>query len=381
MIGIKVSFIESVDEIDASVWNSLVGRYPFLSHQFMSILERSGVTGKGTGWITQHCVVFREDKVIALMPLYEKYHSFGEYVFDQTWAEAYSRYGFDYFPKIVSSIPYTPITGPRLCLAEGENERELIDLITQEIKLRSKAQDGSSFHLLFAKSSLNTSFDGFTDFTRKAVHFQWFNRSFNSFNDFLSTFNSRKRKLVKKERKKVVDAGICFEVLSGQDITFDHWQIFYKFYVLTYAKRSGHGGYLNKSFFELLSELMADNLVLVLAKREGRYIAGALNFKDDKALYGRYWGCIEEHECLHFEACYYQGIEYCIQNGLDRFDPGVQGEHKIQRGFEPIYTYSNHWIRDDAFRLAIANAVEREGPYIEEYFDDTSTLVPFKQKE
>lgn len=380
MNSLKVSFIASIQQVSSSDWDNLTGSYPFLSYRFISILEKSGVTGKGTGWVGHHCLVHKGDQLVAILPLYLKFHSYGEYVFDHAWADAYQRYGFDYFPKFVSAIPYTPITGPRLCCAEGVDQSDIIPLIISEIQKRAAEIEGSSFHLLFPDQRLSQSFSACTDFQRKAVHFQWFNRDYTSFDHFLAAFSSRKRKNVRKERKRVVDAGISFDVLTGKEIGFEHWRIFYKFYVLTYAKRSGHGGYLNQTFFELLSELMAESLVLVLAKREGRYIAGALNFKDTDTLYGRYWGCIEEHECLHFETCYYQGIEYCLSHGLGRFDPGVQGEHKIQRGFEPVYSYSNHWIRDDAFRVAIENAVNEEKPYIEAYFKETLTLVPFKKE-
>ncbi|MFC3153369.1 GNAT family N-acetyltransferase [Litoribrevibacter euphylliae] len=377
---IDIRFIPSVTDISSAELNCLVGNYPFLSYEFLSLLESSGVVGKGTGWHVSHCVCFQGDRLIAFLPLFFKYHSYGEYVFDQTWAEAYYRYGFDYYPKLVSSVPFTPITGPRFCCALPEDQWQSLHYeVVQAIKSLAVQNEASSYHLLFpTQSEMEKSISTF-DFSRRAVHFQWFNRDYQSFDDFLAQFSSRKRKNVKKERKALVDKQIEFELLSGDQVQPGHWDAFYKFYVITYAKRSGHGGYLNKAFFTSLSETMANQIVLVMAKRDGKYIAGALNFKDGEKLYGRYWGAIEHHEFLHFETCYYQGIEYCIEHGLEGFDPGVQGEHKIQRGFEPVFTYSGHWIRDEAFRIAIEKAVVEEGSYIQAYFDETSDAVPFKK--
>lgn len=376
---LQVKFIPSITAVLEQEFAPLVGDYPFLSYSFLRLLEDSKVVGEGTGWHVNHCVCYQDGRLIAFLPLFLKYHSYGEYVFDHTWADAYYRYGFDYYPKLVSCVPFTPITGPRFCCKLGDQQRmTLYTQVIQTIKASAKEREVSSFHLLFPTEQELSVAQPDLDFSRRAVHFQWCNRNYQSFDDFLSRFSSRKRKNVKKERKALQDKLISFEVLSGDDIQPQHWDAFYKFYVITYAKRSGHGGYLNKSFFAALSETMSDQLVLVMAKRDGKYIAGALNFKDKDKLYGRYWGAIEHHEFLHFETCYYQGIEYCIQNQLTGFDPGVQGEHKIQRGFEPVYTFSGHWIRDEAFRLAILRAVEEEGAYIDAYFNETTNALPFK---
>ena len=387
MDSVRIEFVQSISELSDQHRNDLnvmAGDYPFLQFNFLSLLETSGVVGEGTGWKPHHCVVFRDEQLIGFMPLYFKYHSYGEYVFDHSWADAYFRYGFDYFPKLVSAIPFTPITGPRVCIRKDALDNEvmfngLLSRMVEQVKGLALSSDASSFHCLFPTAQQTNQLNADFDFARKAVHFQWQNRGYQSFDHFLEEFSSRKRKNVRKERKALVDKGIEFEVLSGDQIQPDHWRAFYKFYVMTYAKRSGHGGYLNKAFFDGLTHTMADQLVLVLAKREGRYIAGALNFRDSTCLYGRYWGAIEHHEFLHFEACYYQGIDYCIAEGLKRFDPGVQGEHKIQRGFEPVYTHSLHWIRDDAFRVAIAKAVNEETVYIDDYYQACRQALPFKK--
>lgn len=378
----EIQFINSVTDLSAVELNALVGDYPFLRYEFLTILESSGVVGEGTGWHVNHCVCYQDGQLIAFLPLFLKYHSYGEYVFDQSWAEAYYRYGFDYYPKLVSSVPFTPISGPRFCCALQEDQWQSLHFeVIKAIKSLAVQNEASSYHVLFPTQDEMDRSGSRLDFIRRAVHFQWFNRGYQTFDQFLERFSSRKRKNVRKERKALSDKHIEFEVLSGDQIQSQHWDSFYKFYVITYAKRSGHGGYLNKAFFVSLSETMMDQVVLVMAKRDGKYIAGALNFKDREKLYGRYWGAIEHHEFLHFETCYYQGIEYCIRNGLNGFDPGVQGEHKIQRGFEPVFTYSGHWIKDEAFRIAIEKAVVEEGPYIQAYFDDTREAVPFKREE
>jgi predicted N-acyltransferase len=379
---LNIQFIHTIEDVSPDSLNALVGDYPFLRHEFLTTLERSNVVGKGTGWHVCHGVAYQQDQLVAFMPMFFKYHSYGEYVFDQTWAEAYYRYGFDYYPKFVCAVPFTPITGPRFCCSLEDSEHPAVfKAVLNAVKRLAQEREVSSFHLLFPTEKDSSDKIIGLDFTRRAVHFQWNNRGFNCFDDFLERFTSRKRKNVRKERKALVDKGITFEVLSGDQIQQQHWDVFYKFYVITYAKRSGHGGYLNKDFFRLLSETMSDHIVLVMAKRNDQYIAGALNFKDGSNLYGRYWGALEHHEFLHFETCYYQGIEFCIEQGLLRFDPGVQGEHKIQRGFEPVFTYSAHWIRDEAFRLAIEKAVTEEDSYINAYYQETSAAVPFKVME
>jgi predicted N-acyltransferase len=323
-------------------------------------------------------LVYQDTKLIAVMPAYLKQHSYGEYVFDHAWADAYQRYGQAYYPKLVTAIPFSPVSGPRICIAEGHDKPAITAAICAYIKQHCIDEKLSSWHLLFPTEDFSNQLSA--DFMqRTAVHFQWLNEGFTDFEDFLSTFSSRKRKNLKKERQHVVDQGITLEVFTGRDIPTEIWERFYHFYQMTYAKRSGHGGYLSKMFFQTLAKTMPESIVLVLAKHEDEYIAGALNFRDHDTLYGRYWGCIQEFKHLHFETCYYQGIDYCISEGLKRFDPGVQGEHKIQRGFRPVYTYSNHWIAEPGFRDPIKNFLVEEKTSLETYHADACGYLPFKK--
>ena len=379
---LSFKFIPSISHINATDWNSIAGEdYPFTRYEFLQALELSGAVGclnnQDTGWQPQHLLVYQNTQLVAVMPAYLKSHSYGEYVFDHAWADAYHRYGQAYYPKLVTAIPFSPVSGPRICIAKNLDIALITSAICEHVKQYCIQEKLSSWHLLFPSEDYSQQLSS-NLMQRKAVHFQWVNEDFTNFNDFLSTFSSRKRKNLKKERQKIADQGITLEVFCGQDIPSKVWEQFYHFYQMTYAKRSGHGGYLSKLFFQTLAETMPDSMVLVLAKHQGAYIAGALNFRDKGTLYGRYWGCIQEFKHLHFETCYYQGIDYCIQEGLKRFDPGVQGEHKIQRGFRPVYTYSNHWIAEPAFREPINNFLLEENKVLQTYHANACEYLPFK---
>jgi len=312
------------------------------------------------------------------MPLYLKSHSYGEYVFDWSWADAWQRNGLDYYPKLVTAIPFTPATGPRLCLAGGYNNKDVIPVLVAAIRKMADERHISSWHFLFPEPEMAGMLEKEGLHQRTAAQFHWFNDGFGSFDDFLSTFSSRKRKNLRRERSRVREQGFELQTLCGAEIGERQWDQFYRFYQLTYAKRSGHGGYLSKTFFTHTAASMGDQAIMVLAHLAGEAVAGALFFRSNDTLYGRYWGCLQEYDCLHFEACYYQGIEYCIANGLKRFDPGAQGEHKIQRGFRPVKTFSNHWIADARFSAAIADFTKQERAHIEDYLEQTSTLLPFR---
>ncbi len=312
------------------------------------------------------------------MPLYLKTHSYGEYVFDWSWADAWQGNGLDYYPKLVTAIPFTPATGPRLCLARGYHNKDVIPILVSAIRNFAQERHISSWHLLFPEEDVAGLLQSEGMHLRTAAQFHWFNEGFASFDDFLATFSSRKRKNLKRERNRVYEQGFELQTLCGAEISASQWDQFYRFYQLTYAKRSGHGGYLSKAFFTRTAASMGDQAIMVLARLGGETVAGALFFRSSETLYGRYWGCLQEYDCLHFEACYYQGIEYCIANGLQRFDPGAQGEHKIQRGFRPVKTFSNHWIADSRFSTAIADFTDQERLHIEEYLEQTTALLPFK---
>ncbi|MEE8056988.1 MAG: GNAT family N-acetyltransferase, partial [Pseudomonadales bacterium] len=316
----RTTFIDSIESVSCDQWNAVSGTdYPFTRYEFLHALEISGATNQQSGWQPQHILVYtseqNDEELIAVMPLYLKYHSYGEYVFDWSWADAYRRHGVSYYPKLLSSIPFTPATGPRLCIKAGSNNATITAAVIAAIYQRAEALSASSIHILFPEKQDCCQFQQLGLSLRRGVQYHWFNQNFCGFDDFLTTFSSRKRKNLKKERRRIQEQNLRLEIIEGPDITPETWQRFYDFYQLTYAKRSGHGGYLKQQFFELLADTMAEHIVLVLAyngDQNGKAIAGALNFRDSKTLYGRYWGCIQEHEFLHFEACYYQGIEYCI---------------------------------------------------------------------
>ncbi len=380
MSALVSRFINSVDEVEALEWNALVGDgNPFLQHPFFSALEKTGCTDANSGWIPQHLCFFQDNALVAFLPLYEKHHSYGEYVFDWSWADAYHQHGFNYYPKLVSAIPYTPSTGSRLCTAPSLNRDHLLAQAGLAIKERCLEKGYSSWHCLFPTEGESGHWQGDHFSQRLGTQFHWYNRGYENFDDFLQTFNSRKRKNLKKERRRVGEQGVTLKVLEGENIDVQHWRDFYQFYHLTYFKRSGRQGYLSEAFFTAIGETLADKLVMIAAYRQDRLIAAALCFKDQHSLYGRYWGCREEVEHLHFEACYYQGIEYAINHGLKHFDPGAQGEHKIQRGFEPITTYSNHWIVRPDFRAAIDRFLDQERLHNERYRQAAEEYLPYKQ--
>jgi hypothetical protein len=376
----KIHFIESIKNIDETTWNNLVDSdYPFMQHSFLLSLEESKCVGEGTGWYTFHLVVKEEEDVIALMPMYIKTDSHGEFIFDWSWADAFYRNGLDYYPKLVSAIPFTPASGPRLCVLDESKRTHITSLIKEGLEEISIELRISSAHILLPEKKELTSYvdSGFS--TRTSYSFHWFNNNYSDFDDFLKELTSRQRKNLRKERSKIFDQNIHMERIPGEDITEELWDSFFKFYQITYLKR-GMQAYLNLDFFHKISERLPKSLLLVIAKeaKTKGHLAGALNFCDSKNLYGRYWGCLEEYDSLHFESCYYQGIEHCIEMKLNKFDPGVQGEHKIKRGFLPVETFSSHWIKDDRFKKAIDDFLIREREHILEYNERCKSLLPFK---
>ena len=376
----KIHFIESIKNINETTWNNLVDSdYPFMQHSFLLSLEESKCVGEGTGWYTFHLVVKEEEDVIALMPMYIKTDSHGEFIFDWSWADAFYRNGLDYYPKLVSAIPFTPASGPRLCVLDESKRTHITSLIKEGLEEISIELGISSAHILLPEKKELTSYvdSGFS--MRTSYSFHWFNNNYSDFDDFLKELTSRQRKNLRKERSKIFDQNIHMERIPGEDITEELWDSFFKFYQITYLKR-GMQAYLNLDFFHKISERLPKSLLLVIAKeaKTKGHLAGALNFCDSKNLYGRYWGCLEEYDSLHFESCYYQGIEHCIEMKLNKFDPGVQGEHKIKRGFLPVETFSSHWIKDDRFKKAIDDFLIREREHILEYNERCKSLLPFK---
>ncbi len=379
-------FIDNISEIPADHWNAITGNdYPFLRYEFLDALESSGSVTQKSGWQPQHLLIENTSnatsQLIATLPLYIKSHSYGEYVFDWSWADAYRRHGLSYYPKLLSAIPFTPATGPRLSYDKTASVSQLMELVFLALQDKSQAIGASGWHILFPQHDELPLWESVTADKRLGCQFHWQNNGYNDFDDFLANFTSRKRKDVKKERRRAIEQDIHIKRLTGDDITLEHWQQFYHFYQITYAKKSGHGGYLTPEFFKLLHESMRDQLLLVMAYQNGEAIAGALNFFDSDTLYGRYWGAVKDIDCLHFEVCFYQGIEFCIENKLKRFDPGAQGEHKISRGFTPTITHSYHHIQHPEFRRAIKDFLLDETGHIKQYQKETSSQLPFRKQE
>jgi len=379
-MGISAEFLTSLDQIEAREWNTIAGLdYPFGRHEFLYGLEQTGCACADTGWQACHLVLRDEWGALALMPLYLKSHSYGEYVFDWSWAEAWQRSGLSYYPKLVSAIPFTPATGPRLSIRPNADTHATWLLALNAIRQFAEKQQISSWHLLFPREDVSSLLLAEGLHRRTATQFHWFNEDYENFEDFLAGFTSRKRKSLRRERARVREQGLVLTTLCGGEIQPQQWQQFHFFYQTTYAKRSGHGGYLTRAFFTETAPQLGEQAVMVLAQLGGRAVAAALYFRSGDTLFGRYWGCEREYDCLHFEACYYQGIEYCIANGIRRFDPGAQGEHKIQRGFRPVPTWSNHWIADPRLSDAVGEFTRSEAAHSEAYLQGASTLLPFKE--
>lgn len=368
--------VSAIDALPAAAWNALVGdAYPFLRHEFLYALEASGAACAGTGWVPQHLGLWRGGELVGVMPCYHKHHSFGEYVFDWAWADAWERAGGHYYPKAVTAIPFTPAPGPRLALAPG------VDPFVARELLASAWEDSdlSSWHLLFAEDeeldAWRVSRPSLLE--RHSVQFQWQDAGYGDFDGFLAALTSKRRKEIRRERRIVADQGLHLQRLVGPEIDREALAHFYRCYQITYLER-GRQGYLSLEFFERLLATMPEALVLIQARLAGRPVAAALCLQGRHTLYGRYWGSEIEADCLHFEACYYQGIEHCLAQGLHRFDPGTQGEHKLVRGFAPRRLRSLHHIADPRLHDAVARFCDEERHYIAAYRRRVSRSLPFK---
>ena len=377
----KITFLDSIQEVSKEEWERVLNSdYPFLKYDFLKTLEITKCVSPEQGWTPLHLVVSSDEEILALMPLYIKTDSQGEFIFDWSWADAYYRNGLDYYPKLVSSIPFTPASGPRILISSKARSSEIIKEVSHALKQVTKDSNFSSVHILLAGKDEIANFSDQDFSLRTSYSFHWFNKDYTSFNHFLEDMTSRQRKNIKKERNKIIEQGISLIRVTGNEITLEMIESFYQFYQVTYLKR-GMRGYLNFEFFKKIVETIPESIMLVLAQNpSGQYVAGALNFFDQEKLYGRYWGCLEEYDSLHFETCYYQGIEFCIDEKLHSFDPGVQGEHKIKRGFCPIETFSAHWIKDLRFKEAIDDFLDREREHVLEYNQDRRALLPFKKE-
>jgi hypothetical protein len=374
-----IDFISSIHAINADEWNALCETdYPFIRHEFFAALEDSGSTTAASGWQPHHLLVRENNQLLVAIPFFLKTHSYGEYVFDWGWADAYHRHGENYYPKLVNAIPFTPCYGSRWLCAKDIELENFIPAIVNQLEQETNRLHASGWHCLFPTETLHQQLTTAGVSARLGSQFHWFNGDYKNFDDFLAAMTARKRKNIAKERRQVEAQKFSFLVKEGQAISADDWDFFYALYCSTYAKRSGHSGYLTREFFHQLGKSMPDNTLLICAKREGTAVAAALYLRDSTTLYGRYWGCLQEFDFLHFETCYYQGIDYAIAKGLQRFDGGAQGEHKIQRGFEPIATYSNHWLVHPAFRAAVDQFLLQEAEGVAAYMDDARNYLPFK---
>ncbi len=369
-------FIPRITDISSTEWNKLFDDNPFTRYEFLHACEVSECANSKTGWQPQHLLILKNNKLIAIVPGYLKSHSYGEYVFDWSWAEAYEKHNIAYYPKWIAAIPFTPVEGIRIA-TKLTNTADLYSYITDTLDKKAIEASWSGWHINFCKQNHSTQLSN--TMPRLGVQFQWFNNNYQTFNDFLQHLNSRKRKNIKRERFKALSGGINVEWLTAAQITDEIISLFIEFYQATYLKRSGHLGYLNKKFFALLLKNMPDNLLIMIAKKQDQVIAATLSLKSTNTLYGRYWGASEACDFLHFELCYYQGIEYCIKHKLACFHSGAQGEHKIARGFQPVFTYSNHKIMHSEFSHAIDHFLKTESQHMIHYHQQAKELSPFKQ--
>ena len=369
----------SILDIDPAAWNRLAVDSPFLRHEFLAAMEHAGCVGDGTAWEPAHLTLTDEAGHLAgALPLYVKYDSRGEFVFDWSWANAYDRAGLSYYPKLVSAVPFTPATGQRLLTPkDGRFESVAAELLAAARTLGENI-GASSLHVLFPTDTERGFLSAEGLLQRKSCQFHWYNAGYEDFEQFLGRFVSAKRKKARRERRRVAEAGVRFEHLSGDEPSDKDWDVVFEYYARTFLRR-GRTPYLNRAFFREIARTMPESLVLILARFHGEPIATAICFRSSDTLYGRYWGSLADFHSLHFEACYYQGIEYCIEQGLSRFEPGTQGEHKLSRGFTPAPTWSSHWIPDPAFGSAVAEFLDRERMHVDAYMKELTSHVPYRR--
>lgn len=380
----RVRLVDAIAEVEPARWNALLEAtapgHPFLRHEFLASLEASGCVGAETGWQPCHALLETDDGLAAAAPLYLKGHSFGEFVFDFAWADAYHRLGLDYYPKLVCAVPFTPVVGPRLLAADAHAR----DALAHGLCRLPAELSVSSLHLLFGHAPDRAALEHAGALQRRDCHYRWYNRGYRDFDDFLSVLPSKRRKEIRRERRRLADAGIQVRVLAPDEVDADLARQLYAFYARTYHLR-GQQPYLSRDFFGALARRMPEQVRFFVAFGDDQPLGMAFTLVGADTLYGRHWGCAMDLDGLHFETCYYAGIDYCIRHGLAAFDAGAQGEHKLRRGFEPIATYSAHVLRDSRLQRAIADFVAREGEMMAEAhaeqrahsaFPDAADLAP-----
>ncbi|HAK90888.1 MAG TPA: GNAT family N-acetyltransferase [Massilia timonae] len=380
ILNYRTHIVSDLSEVGQASWDALVQAQaaptPFLSYAFLHALHASGSASPDTGWQPQFLLLFDEqDALAAALPLYRKSHSYGEYVFDWAWADAYQRHGLDYYPKLLSAIPFTPVAGARLMARDAEARAALVDVLCAT----QRATEVSSTHVLFAPEDEARQLADAGFLLRSGVQFHWLNGGYRSFDEFLATLEQKKRKNIRAERRKVAQAGVTLRRVRGVDATREDWVLFNRCYRNTYREHHSTP-YLNLDFFLRIGETMPDNILLVIAEKEGRAIAASLVIHDADTLYGRYWGALEHVACLHFETAYYQPLEFCIEQGIATFEGGAQGEHKMARGFLPTRTWSAHWLAHPSFADAVERFLEREAGGIDDYMDELNERNPFRAR-
>ncbi len=375
----RVTALPNLESVPPDQWNLLAGDDPFLQHEFLLALERAGCVGGDSGWEPRHIALHAEgsSRLIGAVPLYLKHHSYGEYVFDWAWADAYVRSGREYYPKLVAAVPFTPATGKRLLVADTDRD-EVAALLIEATREVADATGASSLHWLFPAA---TDLDLLTKhdlLARTGCQFHWSNPGYSDFEDFLSGMTAHKRYNIRRERRRVREADVTAEVLQGAAISSELWDVCYRFYRATIR---AHGGiaYLTREFFHMIGETMANHTVLVVARQKREYVGMAFGLRNAHTYYGRYWGGRPDIPGLHFETCYYAPIEYCIAQRIGRYEAGAQGAHKLARGFVPTPTYSAHWLRDPMLRRAVADFLKREHGSVGQYMDELSEHSPFRR--
>jgi predicted N-acyltransferase len=383
---IEIRLVQSIAEVGQEDWDACAcpeavdgarANDPFTTYRFLSALEQSGSVGPGTGWQQQHMVASIDGQIIAVAPLYAKMHSQGEYIFDHNWAHAYERAGGRYYPKLQIAVPHTPATGRRFLTRPGFEEAGIGALLQGAVQI-TENNALSSVHITFCAEEEASRAAEMGLLLRKSQQFHWRNPGYVDFDGFLATLNSSKRKNIRKERAQAQGFGGDIQTFTGDELQPEHWDAFWMFYQDTGARKWGTP-YLTRKFFDIAQETMREDMALVLAERDGRRIAGALNFIGANALYGRYWGCIEHHPCLHFELCYYQAIDFAIAQCLATVEAGAQGEHKLARGYLPTPTWSVHWIRDEGFSNAVRDYLEAERDAVDQEIEVLTEYGPFKR--
>lgn len=378
-----IRVIGAIGEIKAADWDACAGGDdPFVSHAFLVALEQSGSVGPDAGWLPQHLILEDENcELLAVVPLYLKNNSYGEYVFDWGWADAYARAGGRYYPKLQAAVPFTPVTGRRLLVRQDlppqQQQALQVTLVSGLVQLAQRLEV-SSLHMTFASQAEWRLCGKLGMLQRTDRQFHWLNEGFASFDDFLAALSSRKRKMIRKERRAVHNSDVEIRTFSGSQITPRHWDAFYRFYHDTSGRKWGQA-YLNRQFFAQVGDTMADKVLLVMVSQDDRFVGGALNLIGSDTLYGRYWGCLETFKFLHFEVCYYRAIEYAIEHALKRVEAGAQGEHKLKRGYLPHPTYSVHWIADPGFKEAVARFLVEETEAVHDEIDALGDHSPFKR--